>query len=56
MLWWKQAELFGRTEEQTNWADIIQEMYLLICRLMTKEGSNVSNHTEYVISNESLSY
>lgn len=43
-------------EEQTSWADVIQEMYLLICRLMTNGGSTVFNHTEYVMSSESLSY
>lgn len=43
-------------EEDTSRADIIQEIYLVMCGLMTNEVSHFFNHTEHVLLNKSLNY
>lgn len=42
-------------EEKTSKADVIQEIYLVICGLMINGESNIFNHTERVLSNKLLS-
>lgn len=41
-------------EEKTSRAHVIQEIQLVICRLMINGENHLFNHTEHVLSNELL--